>query len=260
MKFQLLLVLSIAFHTYTSSSRLPLENRIVGAFKMKLKLFVILFVASFIRASPPNRGFFNPRYSFSERIVGGNAVEIEDYPYQVYVSDTWGRICGGTVISDQYILTAAHCIDRNDAKNFEIRLGSTYNSNGGYVVKVENVTVHPKYDSITVDCDFSLLKLNTKLQFGRTVQPAKLPEQDQSPSPGTMCVVSGWGNTQNPSESREHLRATSVPFVDQNECNKAYSDVYGVTPRMICAAFKNGGKDSCKLCHKFQSQSTILNI
>uniref|UniRef100_A0A336MUW5 CSON006554 protein n=1 Tax=Culicoides sonorensis TaxID=179676 RepID=A0A336MUW5_CULSO len=71
MKFQLLLVLSIAFHTYTSSSRLPLENRIVGAFKMKLKLFVILFVASVIRASPPNLGFFNPRYSFSERIVGG---------------------------------------------------------------------------------------------------------------------------------------------------------------------------------------------
>lgn len=76
--------------------------------------------------------------------------------------------------------------------------------------------------------------------------PIKLPEQDEKIEDGDMCLVSGWGNTQDTSESRNFLRAAKVPVVNQEECSKAYSAYGGITPRMICAGLEKGGKDACQ--------------
>lgn len=58
---------------------------------------------------------------------------------------------------------------------------------------------------------------------------------------GQMLQVSGWGATQSSSESRTFLRAVIIPSVNQQECQTAYSSFGGITPRMFCAGFKNGG-------------------
>lgn len=74
----------------------------------------------------------------------------------------------------------------------------------------------------------------------------KLPEQDEKIEDGDMCLVSGWGNTQDVSESTNFLRAAKVPVVNQEDCSKAYSAYGGITPRMICAGLEKGGKDACQ--------------
>nr|AAV84264.1 serine protease [Culicoides sonorensis] len=204
MKFQLLLVLSIAFHTYTSSSRLPLENR----------------------------------------IVGGKPVDVKDFPYQVSLESNGGHYCGGVVVSENWVLTAGHC--GTFPQLITLRVGSSYNSKDGYLMGVSVVYFHPEYDFDSVDYDFALLKLNGTLKFGETVQPVKLPERDQTWNTGTEFVTTGWGETMNPYESSDQLRGVTVPIVDHEKCKKALAEFAEVTPRMVCAGYPDGGKDSCQ--------------
>lgn len=159
---------------------------------------------------------------------------------------TSGHFCGGSIISKDYVLTAGHCAEGQSASRLKVRVGSSFKSKDGDLVTVEEITVHPSYNPFTIDYDFALLKLSESLVLGENVKAIKLPEQDKSPSAGTHCTVSGWGNTLKPNESTAQLRAVTVPIVDQEACNKAYGDFYGITPRMICAGYEEGGKDSCK--------------
>lgn len=185
-------------------------------------------------------------YTFSSFNFLGKVVEVKDHPHQVSLQ-TSGHFCGGSVISKNYVLTAAHCAQGQTASSLKVRVGSSFKSKDGELVAVKEVKVHPKYNPSTIDYDFALLKLNKSLEFSETVHSVRLPKQDENPPAGTMCTVSGWGNTQNPNESTAQLRATDVPVVDQDECAEAYKEFYGVTPRMVCAGYEEGGKDACKI-------------
>lgn len=80
--------------------------------------------------------------------------------------------------------------------------------------------------------------------FTNEVRSIALASSNARISDGTKCLISGWGDTQNASESNEKLRAAVVPTVIQSQCNRAYRG--GITPRMICAGYAAGGKDSCQ--------------
>lgn len=113
---------------------------------------------------------------------------------------------------------------------------------------VESVYVHDNYDSRYIDYDYSLLKLDTQLNFTDFIQPIALPNDDDDDIPDDeMCIVSGWGKTLDSSQSTQKLRAAKVPIVNQKICIERYRSINAVTPRMICAGFDEGGKD-CKKC------------
>lgn len=105
---------------------------------------------------------------------------------------------------------------------------------------------HKQYSPSTIDFDFSILELEKDIPFDDTMKPIALPQQDEAVEDGTMLEVSGWGRTLNSNESNAKLRRAYVPKVNQQECNKAYGDYGGVTERMVCAGYKEGGKDSCQ--------------
>lgn len=88
-----------------------------------------------------------------------------------------------------------------------------------------------------------MLKLAQTLSFSASVQPIKLARIIEKIPDGSMCLVTGWGNTKNATESRNNLRGAKVPIVNQKKCFEAYSKYGGVTPRMICAGYEIGGKD-----------------
>uniref|UniRef100_A0A182QTY3 trypsin n=1 Tax=Anopheles farauti TaxID=69004 RepID=A0A182QTY3_9DIPT len=127
-----------------------------------------------------------------------------------------------------------------------VRLGSSRHADGGTVVRVVRVVQHPNFDYSNIDYDYSLLELESELSFSDKVQPVSLPKQDEKVNDGTMTTVSGWGNTQSASESNAVLRAANVPTVNQKECNEAYASFGGVTDRMLCAGYQQGGKDACQ--------------
>ncbi|XP_055683275.1 trypsin-4-like isoform X2 [Lutzomyia longipalpis] len=189
---------------------------------------------------------FLPKPISDGRIVGGYEVNIEDFPFQVSLQLSRRHICGGSIISERYILTAAHCTSGSSANKFRVRTGSSYHGKEGNYAKVKNIIEHPDYNSETVDYDFSIVELDKPLKFNEKCNAIKLPSQDEDVEDETLLVVSGWGETQNTNETNAKLRAVVVPKVNQENCNKAYSVYGGITDRMICAGFEQGGKDACQ--------------
>lgn len=133
-----------------------------------------------------------PRPQLDGYIVGGQQVDIADYPYQVSLQ-TWSHICGGSIISERWILTAGHCT--SFASGLRVRVASTRHASGGLLHKVQRIVQHEKYDSWVIDYDFALLELEEPLELGDLVKPIALPEQDDAVADGAEAVVTGWGNT-----------------------------------------------------------------
>ncbi|XP_052899024.1 trypsin-1-like [Anopheles moucheti] len=198
----------------------------------------------FVRPLP--RFLPKPQFGIGHRIVGGFEINVSETPYQVSLQYNKRHICGGSVLSSKWVLTAAHCTDGSSPSSLTVRVGSSEHASGGKVAHVAHVLQHPSYDGSTTDFDYSLLELKDELTFSDEVQPVALPEQDEAVKDGTMTTVSGWGNTQSADESNDVLRAANVPTVSQKKCNKAYKQFGGVTDRMLCAGYQKGGKDACQ--------------
>ncbi|XP_055596182.1 trypsin 5G1-like [Uranotaenia lowii] len=180
------------------------------------------------------------------RIVGGFEISIEEVPWQVSLF-VYTHFCGGCIIGSYWVLTAGHCCASSDRPSFSIRAGSSNNYQGGREVRVRRSIRHPNYGSTRrFDYDFALLELAEGLSFTHSVQAIKLPRQGERVVAGAMCLLSGWGNTQNYLDDQSILRAANLPTVGYDDCDQAYYWQGGISPRMICAGYWNGGKGSCQ--------------
>lgn len=180
------------------------------------------------------------------RIVGGYIIDIEDAPHQISLQSRGSHICGGSIIAPKWVLTAAHCTNGGVASSYKVRVGSSERTRGGEVIQVVKIIQHKQFDYSNIDFDYSLLELSQEIRFDDTKQPIKLPSGDEHDVDGKMVKVSGWGNTQNSSESGSWLRETQVPLVNSDVCSEKYVMFGGITPRMICAGYLKGGKDACQ--------------
>lgn len=192
---------------------------------------------------------YSPKPRYDGRIVGGFEMDIKEAPYQVSLKLRGSHFCGGSIISQKWILTAAHCTAAfgNAASRIKVYMGASSNKRGGSEHEVKTVVQHKRYNNRNIDFDFALLELAQAVTFTDSVQAVALPGFGELTADGVNCLVSGWGNTQNSSLSHELLRGAYVPIVNQQICNAAYREYSGVTPRMICAGFyEEGGKDACQ--------------
>ena len=180
--------------------------------------------------------------SSSNRIVGGKEVNPKGkLPYQVYFnpckcsSDGMCRcgMCGGTIVNKKFVITAAHCYNSmfTDLRVIvgEHNLCDGVNE-GGKVIKVKKITLHPDYNSRTVDNDIAVLELAEDLTFTDKIKPACLPSSETKDYSGSASTISGWGGTigygrneQQPQQPKQcTLKETIVKLIASSDpmCSK----------------------------------------
>lgn len=211
---------------------------------------VWLIIASFLVASAFSAKLRNKTDEVQPRIIGGRLAE-DDYPFVAsLLADTiFGRFhsCGGSVINERTIVTAAHCLSYTSPSNLKVHVGDKSREvNEGEVYDVEAIYYHEKWTSHTQDYDIGLVRIVGTFKFGPTVQPIKLAGRKDRISDGNYATVLGWGFTdlKNRKEA-DHLMVAKVPIVKQALCNRQMGGL--ITKRMLCAGFKKGGVDACQM-------------
>ncbi len=180
------------------------------------------------------------------RIVGGQDAPDELFPHQVSLQTSGGsHYCGGSVIAEDWILTAAHCVDGSRASSVWVESGITDLSELGERVQVAEIIVHPDYDSWTMDNDMALLRLDGTVSAAPVALLDAVAEDDLA-GPGAVATVSGWGTLFAGGWSPDTLQYVDVPVVSEADCEAAYG-ASEITDGMICAGYLDvGGADSCQ--------------
>lgn len=131
--------------------------------------------------------FQGPR---ADAVVGGSAVPPGKYPYVAALLDGGNQICGSSVISARWVLTAAHCVVDADAADLAVAVGSV-DWTAGRVIPVTRIVVHQAYDASSSANDVAVLELASDAG----VPALRLPGVNAGPeSGGTPALVAGWGS------------------------------------------------------------------
>uniref|UniRef100_A0A8C9CIN3 trypsin n=1 Tax=Phocoena sinus TaxID=42100 RepID=A0A8C9CIN3_PHOSS len=173
-----------------------------------------------------------------DKIVGGYTCEAHSVPYQVSLNSGY-HFCGGSLISDQWVVSAAHCYKSRmkvglGAHNIEVLEGNEQ------FIKAAKIIVHPKYNRKTLDNDIMLIKLDPPATLNNQV--AAIPLPTRCAAAGTQCLISGWGNT----------KSSGSSFPELLQCLEA------PIPKHDVPGLPEGGKDSCQVVALVDSGGPVV--
>uniref|UniRef100_A0A182NIV2 Peptidase S1 domain-containing protein n=1 Tax=Anopheles dirus TaxID=7168 RepID=A0A182NIV2_9DIPT len=184
------------------------------------------------------------------RIVNGTDADIRDYPFMVSLRGSTGsHSCGASILSELWVMTAAHCVSATTPFLQTIQVGRTDISRDkdDSVYAIAEVISHPGYDSRNSHLnDIALLKLARPLEFGVSVYPVRLPQplfevEDDLDDLGVTLI--GWGLTATGGSAPTTLQRVDYYVVPNEECDSLHTST--IYPSHICAAIPGGGKGQC---------------
>lgn len=166
----------------------------------KIALAALLATSAFAAALPADNSIL---------IVGGEKANNGDYPFIVSLPASGRHNCGGTLLNENTVLTAAHCGDASAAPKYKVRAGSLVcgpvallktmltrwqiRDEGGKLVDVASITRHPEYEKNGAwDHDVAIWKLKEPIKEGDGIAFAKLNDAGKSPEAGLLAGVAGW--------------------------------------------------------------------
>lgn len=146
---------------------------------------------------------FHHKFDRGSRIVGGEEVKPNAHPYQVGLLINvmwWTSLCGGCLLSDDVVITAAHCLQDSTSAQAIMGAHNIFTVEPTQLrktVRTEGYIIHPDYDAVMLYNDIALLRLPSKVIFTPYIQPIQLPQGDllEKKFTGEMATVSGWGRT-----------------------------------------------------------------
>ena len=191
------------------------------------------------------------------RIVGGTAVRQGQYPFMASVyfeSSSDSRLffpgCGGSIISDRWIVTAAHCMfnpstgERLPPSAIAVRVGAVdLAGDEGELILAQNTITHPSYNTRNFQSDIALIELSRPVSSPTIALPT--PSSDV-PIVGESTIVAGWGTTSEGGFQSGNLLEVSLPIVSHAACLPVYPNTLDPDANVCAGGFTTGGRDSCQ--------------
>nr|XP_027217680.1 transmembrane protease serine 9-like [Penaeus vannamei] len=226
-----------------------------------LGVLTVAMMGAVSQAAPPHLNgslpfVIEPRVNFDDtcrcgqkaapRIVGGVTTGVNEWPWQAALMYGSQQFCGGSLINDRYVLTAAHCTESMRASDLTIRLAehrlSTSSETSVVSRSVSQIIEHPDYQPGNEINDIALIKLSSPVQVSDTVLPVCMPPPNPTYA-GKTATATGWGTTSSGGSSSDTLREVDVTVLSNTACQ---SNSYGsaIKDTMLCAG--STGKDSCQ--------------
>ncbi|XP_063266958.1 chymotrypsinogen 2-like [Prinia subflava] len=205
-----------------------------------------LALAGFARAAlPENCGVpaITPVIRGYNRIVNGEPAVAGSWPWQVSLQRYNGfHFCGGSLISENWVVTAAHCGVR---KTDTVVVGAYDQDAPGpdqQKLQIEKVFKNPKFNMLTIHDDITLIKLATPAQLSDRVSPVCLPKATDEFPGGMTCVTTGWGLTDSSaSHTPAVLQQVALPLLTNTQCKEFWG--FRIRDVMVCA-----GADGASSC------------
>ncbi|KAK2846663.1 hypothetical protein Q5P01_009662 [Channa striata] len=190
----------------------------------------------------------------ASRIVGGQNAEEGEFPWQVSLHvKSYGHVCGASIISSKWLVTAAHCVQDDGRTRYsqpgtwEAQLGlHTQRQIGNSVMKrnLKQIIPHPNYNSYTFDNDIALMELESPVTYSEYIKPICLPASSHDFPAGNSVWITGWGATREGGSAATVLQKAQVRIINSTVCNSLMAGQ--ITSRMLCAGVLTGGIDACQ--------------
>ncbi len=185
-------------------------------------------------------------FTTAPTIVGGEDAAEGEWPWQVFLS-TGHNFCGGSLITPQIVLTAAHCMD-DGVKQVNVLAGVVDRSTTSPHQQTQwssHFLIHQEYvgSADNYDHDIALIFLPNPFEITDWVQTVALPVANSHlEDEGALTWATGWGATQEQGWLVQWLQEVELPIFNQVSCAATFT---GVTVRQICAGYAEGMRDSC---------------
>jgi len=210
--------------------------------------YAVIFALAFVAVAS---GKVLPGLDFEEiaqwegRIVGGNTVtSAASFPYQVSMqSGANAHFCGGSIINNRWVLSAAHCTIGRTVANTRVRVGSHLRTSGGVSHASSAIRNHPSYNANTLANDICTVQTATVIGFNANVQPITL---GQATVGASAAIVTGWGQTSHPGSAPVNLQVLNTNTLTNANCRSLHTagNANSVFDNTICT-FTRAGQGTC---------------